>query len=51
MQEKNVVTTTEHRCRTVHETSKKVVGCKVTYRLDGKKGVPGCPSGPPRSFR
>lgn len=39
MQEKDVVTTTEHRCRTVSEKSQKVVGYAVTYRLDGKEGV------------
>jgi len=36
MQQKDVVTTTEHRCRTVNEKSQKVVGYNVTYRLDGK---------------
>ena len=39
MQEKDVVTKTEHRCRTVKETSHRVVGYNVTYRLDGKEGV------------
>lgn len=39
MQEKDVVTSTEHRCRTVNERSQKVVGYNVTYRLDGKEGV------------
>jgi uncharacterized protein YcfJ len=39
MQEKDVVTTTEHRCKTVNERSQKVVGYSVTYRLDGKDGV------------
>jgi uncharacterized protein YcfJ len=39
MQEKDVVTTTEHRCKTVNEKSQKVVGYDVTYRLDGKDGV------------
>ena len=39
MQEKDVVTKTEQRCRTVNETSRKVVGYDVTYRLDGKEGV------------
>ena len=38
MQQKDVVTTTEHRCKTVHDKSQKVVGYKVTYRLDGKDG-------------
>jgi uncharacterized protein YcfJ len=39
MQEKDVVTSTEHRCRTVNEKSQKVVGYNVTYRLDGKEGT------------
>jgi uncharacterized protein YcfJ len=39
MQEKDVVTTTEHRCKTVNEKSQKVVGYNVTYRLDGKDAV------------
>jgi len=38
MQEKDVVTNTEHRCKTVNERSQKVVGYTVTYRLDGKEG-------------
>jgi len=39
MQEKDVVTRTEHRCKTVNEKSQKVVGYTVTYRLDGRVGV------------
>jgi uncharacterized protein YcfJ len=39
MQEKDVEVTTERRCRTVNETSKKLVGYDVTYRLDGKQDV------------
>ena len=39
MQEKDVVTKTERRCKTVNEKSQKVVGYNVTYRLDGKEGV------------
>lgn len=39
LQQKDVVTSTEHRCRTVNEKSQKVVGYNVTYRLDGKDGV------------
>ena len=39
MQEKDLVTTTERRCKTVNERSQKVVGYNVTYRLDGKDGV------------
>lgn len=39
MQEKDVETVTERRCHTVNETSKKVMGYDVTYRLAGKEGV------------
>jgi len=39
MQEKDVVTSTETRCKTVNETSKKVVGYDVTYQLDGKQNM------------
>jgi uncharacterized protein YcfJ len=39
MQDKDVVATTEHRCKTVNEKSQKAVGYDVTYRLDGKDGV------------
>ncbi len=39
MQEKDVVTKTEHRCKTVNEKSQKVVGYNVTYRLEGKDGT------------
>lgn len=39
MQEKDVVMKTEHRCKMVNETSKKLVAYNVTYRLDGKQGV------------
>jgi uncharacterized protein YcfJ len=39
MQQKDVVTTTERRCKTVRDTSQKLVGYDVTYRLDGKDGV------------
>jgi uncharacterized protein YcfJ len=35
---KDVVTTTERRCKTVNEKSQKSVGYSVTYRLDGKGG-------------
>jgi uncharacterized protein YcfJ len=38
-QQKNVVTSTEHRCKTVNDTSQKLVGYDVTYRLEGKEGV------------
>ena len=36
MQDKDVVTTTERRCRTVQEKSQKLVGYDVTYCLGGK---------------
>ena len=39
LQEKDVVTTTERRCKTVNEKSQKLVGYDVTYRLEGKSGV------------
>ena len=39
LQEKDVTTTTEQRCKTVNEKSQKVVGYNVTYRLDGKDSV------------
>jgi uncharacterized protein YcfJ len=39
MQDKDVVTSTERRCKTVNEKSQKVVGYSVTYRLEGKEGV------------
>jgi uncharacterized protein YcfJ len=39
LQERDVVTKTERRCKTVNEKSQKVVGYNVTYRLDGKEGV------------
>jgi uncharacterized protein YcfJ len=39
MQEKDVVTTTERRCKTVTDTSQKFLGYDVRYRLDGKEAV------------
>ncbi len=39
MQERDVTTTTERRCRTVSEKSQKLVGYNVTFRLEGKEGV------------
>lgn len=39
LQERDAVVTTEHRCRTVSEKSRKIVGYDVTYRLAGKEGV------------
>ena len=38
-QKKNVVTSTEHRCKTVNYTTEKLVGYDVTYRLEGKEGT------------
>ena len=45
-QKKNVVTSTEHRCKTVNYTTEKLVGYDVTYRLEGKEGVIRMPSKP-----
>lgn len=39
MQERDVVTSSEHRCKMVNEKSQKLAGYDVTYRLDGKNGV------------
>lgn len=39
MQDKDVVQSTERRCKTVKDTSEKLVGYDVTYRLNGKEGV------------
>jgi uncharacterized protein YcfJ len=39
LQQKDVVATTERRCKTVSEKSQKVIGYNVTYRLDGKDGT------------
>ena len=39
MQQKDLVTTSEHRCKTLNEKWQKVVGYNVTYRLDGKDGT------------
>jgi len=38
MQERDTVSSVEHRCRTVYETTEKVAAYDVTYRLDGKEG-------------
>jgi uncharacterized protein YcfJ len=46
MQQSDVVTTTERRCKTVREMSRKLVGYDVTYRLDGKDGVVRTPFNP-----
>jgi uncharacterized protein YcfJ len=39
MQQKDVVTATETRCKTVNASAQKLVGYDVTYRLEGKEGV------------
>jgi len=39
MQRKNVVTTTEQRCKTVNDTTQNIVGYDVTYRLGDKEGT------------
>ena len=39
MQQKDVITSTEHRCKTVQEKSQKPAGYNVRYRLDGKDAV------------
>ena len=39
MQKKDIVTSTERRCKTVNDTSQTLVGYDVTYRLEGKEGV------------
>ena len=39
LQEKDVTTTTEQRCRTVSEKTQKLVGYNVSYRFQGKEGV------------
>jgi uncharacterized protein YcfJ len=39
MQEGNTYTTTESRCQTVTDSSQKVVGYDVRYRLNGKEDV------------
>ena len=38
-QQKDVVTSTESRCKTVYDSSQKHLGYDVSYRLDGKEGV------------
>jgi uncharacterized protein YcfJ len=39
MQERDVVTKTERRCKMVNDKSQKLVGYNVTYKLDGKDGT------------
>ncbi len=38
MQERDVTTSTERRCKTVQDKSQKLVGYDVAYRLEGKPG-------------
>ena len=38
-QQKNVVTSTQRHCKTVNDTTQKLIGYDVTYRLEGKEGV------------
>jgi uncharacterized protein YcfJ len=38
-QQKNLVTTTQRRCKTVNDTTQNLVGYDVTYRLEGKEGT------------
>ena len=38
-QQKNVVTSTERRCKTVNDTTQQLVGYDVTYRLGDKEGT------------
>jgi uncharacterized protein YcfJ len=38
-QQKDIVTTTEARCKTVHDSSERHLGYDVTYRLEGKEDV------------
>jgi uncharacterized protein YcfJ len=37
MQEKDVATTTERRCRTVQDKSQQLVDYNVSYRFEGKQ--------------
>ena len=39
LQQKDVVVSTERRCKTVNEKSQNVIGYQVTYRLDGQEGT------------
>jgi len=39
LQQKDVVATTERRCRTVNDKSQKLLGYQVTYRLDGQEST------------
>lgn len=46
LQQNDVVTTTERRCKTVQQKSQQTVGYDVSYRLDGKQGVVRMPTRP-----
>ena len=39
MQQRDVVTSTERRCKTVKDTTQQIVGYDVTYRLGDKEGT------------
>ena len=39
MQQKDVTSSTERRCRTVQDKSQKLAGYSVTYRFEGKQGT------------
>ena len=39
MQESDVQTTTQRDCKTVYDTSQKLLGYDVTYRLKDQQGV------------
>jgi uncharacterized protein YcfJ len=39
MQKNDTVSTTQRNCKTVYDTSRKLVGYDVTYRLEGREGV------------
>ncbi len=39
MQQKDVVTGTETRCKTVYDPSEKLIGYDVTYSLEGKQDI------------
>jgi uncharacterized protein YcfJ len=39
MQESDIETTTKRECKTVYDTSQKLIGYDVTYRLKDKEGI------------
>jgi uncharacterized protein YcfJ len=39
LQDRNTVTTAEEKCDTVYDSSEKIVGYRVRYRLDGKEAT------------